>query len=359
MALKEPLMVKTVAGNTDLTLEADPGEAFRVLDIQVYNPASNYLTVKIDKSTVGYFRVGGTLGSHLPFINRRVQHSHNLILGTEAGAMTAKIYPITNAGAVASTLEYAASTGKAGTYKRIVQLGLKMNPNAKTILGLLRELGIFTGYPIAEGQKLTFSGVKQANAIQLVYYEIYDPGDITKEQPNGTECKEYVFLNYGSSGAVINKTGDTLINTPTNPAEFPGFPYGKDVPALTEIDILGVLASDFAPLENDGTDYSLTDFVKLIRGQKTLFDEDLSGLLLDSLLSTAEGSMDAVGEGNSIIGNFSDVDARLPFMFPAVLTFKGGEELNVYLTTTKGGAGKNIATDEQEVCFIERVRRVA
>jgi len=357
--LKEPLMVKTVVGNSELTLEADPGEAFKVWDIQIYNPASNYLTIKIDKSTVGYFRVGGTLGNHLPIVNKRTEHSHNLILGTEGSAMTAKIYPITNAGGVASTLEYAASTGKAGTYKRVVQLAGKHVPQDKTILGLLHQLGLFAGYPIAEGQKMTLSGVNQAGALQVVTYETYDPADITRNQPNGSEAKEFLFLNYGSSGAVINKTGDTLFNTSANPAEFPAFPFGKDVPALTEIDIIGVLASDFAPKENDGTDYSLTDYLKLVHGQKTLFDEDLNGLLLMSLLSTNEGSMDAVAEGNSLIGNFSDVDARMPFIFPQVLTFVGGEELNTYLTTTKGGAGKNIATDEQEICFIERVRRVA
>jgi hypothetical protein len=358
MALREPLMLKTVAGNTDLTLEADPGEALRVLDIQIYNPASSYVTVKIDKTTIGYFRVGGVLGSHLPFLNRRTEHSHNLILGAEGGAMTAKIYPVTDAGGAASSLEYAASTGLAGTYKRALQLANKLGFNTKTLLGLLRELGMFTGYPIAEGQTLTLSGVKQAGAVQLVLYEVLDPGDITKTMPNGSEATEYLFINYGSSGAAINKTGDTLINTPTNPAEFPSFPYGKDVPALTEIDVLGILASDFAPKENDGTDYSLTDFVKLIRGQTTLFDDDLKGLILDALLSTNEGTMDAIGEGVSIVGNFSDVDAKPPFIFPEPLKFVGGEEFNVYLTTTQGGSGQNISTAEQEVALIERVRRV-
>jgi hypothetical protein len=358
MALKEPLMVKTVLGNTDLTLEAKPGTAFRVWDIRVYNPASSYLTVKIDKATVGYFRVGGVLGSHLPFISQRSEHSHNLILGTEGGAMTPKIYPITNAGGVASTLEYAASTGKAGTYKRVVQLNAKRTFSKQTLLAYLRQQGLFVGFPIAEGQKMTFAGVKQANAIQMLTYEIYDPGDIAKDQENGSEAKSYLFLNYGNSGAVINKTGDSLINTPANPAEFPSFPYGKDVPALTEVDILGVLASDFAPLENDGTNYCLTNYLKLIRGQTTLFDEDLNGLLLASLLSTAEGSMDAVAEGNSVIGNYSDVDGREPFIFPQPLTFRGGEELNIFLTTTKAGTGQNISTLEQEVALIERVRRV-
>jgi len=54
MALKEPLMVKTVEGATDLELEADTGESILVKDIQVYNPASNYATIRVGKTVAGY-----------------------------------------------------------------------------------------------------------------------------------------------------------------------------------------------------------------------------------------------------------------------------------------------------------------
>jgi len=64
MALKAQNMYKTVIGNTDLSLTAGPDESFRVKDIFIANPGSNYLTVYIEKATVGYFRIGGTLGNH-------------------------------------------------------------------------------------------------------------------------------------------------------------------------------------------------------------------------------------------------------------------------------------------------------
>ncbi|MDP1624503.1 MAG: hypothetical protein Q8L64_01920, partial [bacterium] len=67
MAVTQAIAVTTVLGDTNLELKADPGEAFRVWDIMIDKPASNYITLKIEKTTVGYFRVGTGLGSHLRF----------------------------------------------------------------------------------------------------------------------------------------------------------------------------------------------------------------------------------------------------------------------------------------------------
>jgi hypothetical protein len=58
MGLLQPLAVKTVLGDTDLELKADPGESFLIKDIRIYNPASNYVTLQTSKTTVGYYRVG-------------------------------------------------------------------------------------------------------------------------------------------------------------------------------------------------------------------------------------------------------------------------------------------------------------
>jgi len=93
MALKQKFAVKCVLGDNDFQLRADPGEAFIVKDIQVYNPVSNYVTLRTEKATVGYFRVGGPLGSHLPFLGGRSEprlydHNHKagVFKGSDAGA---------------------------------------------------------------------------------------------------------------------------------------------------------------------------------------------------------------------------------------------------------------------------------
>ena len=358
MALKEPFMIKCVLGNEDLELEADPGESFLVKDIQIYNPATNYVTITVAKATVGYFRVGGPLGSHLPFLLAQGKHSHDILLDP-TGISVAETVKMKNAGGVAGdpSMPLAAAISSATTYKRPLQLEQSLKPQ-RTLLGYLWDKGIFKGYPVPTGEKLIITGAKQTGAVQLVIYEIHDEGDMKAEMPNGPAATEYFFINYGNSGANIAKTGDTILNNSVSPAEFPDFPYGKDVPAKTEITLHGILASDFACNDNDGTNYCYTKYLKLIRERVTLFDEDKNGLLLYAPFTTAYGDMDMVGEGQSVIGNYSDVDMRPPLMFPTPLVFTPGEELGVYLTTVGGGTPKNIGTDDQEVGLILTVKRL-
>lgn len=356
--IKDPYMVKTVLGDTDLTLEADSGEAFKVWDILIDTPASNYITVKIDKDTVGYFRVGGTLGSHLPFVLGRSKHAHDWKTSATAVGDQTSFAGLVNAGGTEVAAKMIGGLAASATHRRVGELAEVPRVGQKTILGLLRDLGLFHGFPIAEGQKLTITGAKQAGAIQIAEYEIYDPIDIRKTDENGSESKIYTYLNYGNAGASILAAGDNLVATSASPKEFPAFPFGVDVPAKSQIEVLGILASGFAPKENNGTNYSYTKFLKLIKERKTLFDEDLNGLLCLAEFATAFGNMDMVGEGKSLIGNYSSVDAKSPFIFRKPIPFESGEEMNVYWNLVAAGTGINLAIDEHEVCFILRVSRI-
>lgn len=357
--LRNPFKVKTVIGNTDLSLEADPGESFKVLDILIYNPASNYITVKIDETTRGYFRVGGTLGSHLPFPLGRSQHAHDWLTGATAAGDQTSFVGLKNAGGTEIAAKMIGGLSASTTYRRAGDLAKAPWANGMSILKLLAAKGLFLGYPIATGQKLLIEGAKQSGAVQVVIYEVHDEPDMTKDMPNGSESAEYLFLNYGNAGGNINANGDTLINTPKTTKEFPAFPFGDDVPSNKIIDIIGVCASDFAPKENDGTDSIYTKYLKLMRDQEVLFDEDRNGLLMMALFTTALGNMDMVAEGQSMIGNFSDVDNKPPLFFPTPMEFLAGQELNVYLNCVKANSGQNIAIDEHEICIIEKVRKVA
>jgi len=297
MALKEQFMIKTVEGATDLVLQADSGESFLVKDILVDNPASNYATVKVDKTTVGYFRVGGVLGNHL-------------------------------------------AVPPADTYK-------------KSLLGYLFEKGIWRGIPVPEGCKLTISGVAQSGAKQVVIYEVYDGGDIKPEMPNGPKCEEYDFINYGRPSSAP-ADGDNLYAASQNPVEYPAFPFGDDVPAKKVIDIFGILGSDFGKTSGNAADKQITKYLKWVRERTTLFDDDGNGIVMTGVAPSSDGSN--VGQGVSLVGNYSDVDYRLPFLFKTPLSFVAGEELNIYVTTSVEAGSANFTADEVEIGLIMRVR---
>lgn len=370
MGLIQPLAVKTVLGDTDLELQADPGESLLIKDIQIYNPAGNYLTLQTNKTTVGYFRIGNTMGSHLPFMPGRSkprQSAHGHVAFTvndsETAADKTDFVDIIEGDGTAQAGVFIASAGSGtdidiNTDDVIAALGANVPmPGQKTLLALLIQWHLLAGYPIAVGETFKLTGAAQANAIQVVTYEIYDEEDMKAEMANGSRALEYIFLNYGNTGAAITAPGTHLYDTTLNPGEFADFPFGKVVPAKTEIDLVAILASDFAPSENDGSDSQYTQYLKMIADRETLFDEDRNGLLLLGPSGINVGGRDRIGEGQSLFGNYSDVDMNLPLRFAEPLKYLAGDDLDIYVTTAGAGSYKDIAIAEQEIALILQVRR--
>lgn len=304
MALLNANMMKSVVGGDTLELRADVGKSLLVKDVYVKDVADGYLTVKIDRTTVGYFRVDDDkLGNLLH-------------------------YPLPDS-------------------------------DKMTLLGFLRDKGLFAGYPVAEGQIFELSGLGAGNITATILYDEYEAGDITPAMENGTESDTLVYVSFGRSGSVINTAGEHLLNVSLNPSEFPGFPFGEDVPAKTEIDVLGFLASERGA--DDGTNtvnFIRTTHYKLMRGREILFDPDRNGIMaLGAYVATA-GAFEP--ENNlSVLGEYSSTAQRPPFLFPEGFTFASGEELLVYMVTEVGATPGQFELDEQEVGFILRMRKVA
>jgi len=301
MAIKVRDQIKWTSGATKLELEADTGEAFMIKDILVKGASGNYTTVTIDKTTVGYFRTDtGNLGNHLHF-------------------------------------------------------GLE-DSIKKTLLGFLMDKGIFKGYPVAEGQ--TFIVNPGSSMAIGILYDIHEPGDISPDMENGSEAKEYMLINYGRKAASGNLAdGDNEYAYSKLPSEFPDFPFGKDVPAKTTINIFGILASDVGKTSASAANKQATQYIKLIKEREVLFDEDKRGLMLLATAPTSDATN--VGKGQSIVGNYSDVDERLPLLFTEPLSFGAGEELTVVMNTSVAAGSANITVAEGEIAMIEKILRVA
>jgi len=243
-----------------------------------------------------------------------------------------------------------------GTHYRALQYAY-INTPSETLLAYMIRKGWMRGYPVAEGQtfrvKPYTSGKKLNNVI--IIYEKYDAGDIKKDMPNGSEAKEYVFVNYGQPSSSLTSSGDYEINTVKTTAEFPDFPVGDAVPSKTEIEILGVLGSEC--LDYDGSDdYTYTKYLKFFKGRKVLFDDDRNGLPFYQPVPSDVIGGTIFGEGFSVVGNHSKYDRREPFLPPTPLTFRAGDELKVYITVGQATNAGEIGQNYAEIAFIERVK---
>jgi len=300
--LRQASCVKRIATGTAFSLLADAGESFLIRNI-IYGATATtgYPVLRVDRKTVGCYRGGAQGISHL-------------------GHLDDAFLP-------ANLMEWLAAKG------------------------------INVSIPVAEGQQFTIERAGNTGDVTVIY-DIYDAGDIRADMPNGSEGKEYTFIQYMTASAALAAAGDHLLDVSLSPAEFPDFPCGKVVPARTKIDILGVVGS---PVSNgDGTTgHTTSQYLKLVKDRETLFDEDRNGIPFmaeENTTTTAvyKTDMSLIGDCVSIATGLSDPSYGLPLLFDPPLHFESGEELLVYLTSTWVTAG-SIAVAEVRVGMIMHV----
>lgn len=278
--LKQANCIKRAATTVAFSLHADAGESFLVKNIIFGKTATTgYPVLRVDRKTIGCYR-GGAIGlSHL---------GHNL-----------------------------------DTY-------IPMN-----LMEWLTSKGINMSIPVAEGQTFTIDRGSSDTGDVTVIYDLYDSGDITALMPNGSEAKEYTFIQYMTASAALAADGDHLLNVSLSPAEFPDFPCGKVVPANTIIDILGIAGAAFCEA-GAASGHVVSQYIKLIKDRETLFDEDRNGIPFFGQ-DTAETDVQyitddsLIGDCVSVVTGLSNPSYGVPLLFVPPLHFVSGEELLVYL----------------------------
>jgi len=272
--------VKRIIAGGGGTLEAAAGKSLLVTKLECVASASDtYLTASIDRVTCGFYRVAGRAGNHIAPLIATYLHKH--------------------------------------------------------IMEFLTSRGINVFLPIAEGQTLTLSRHSEAGNI-IITYDEYEAGDISNIMPNGSQAKEFTFLQYMSSSETPVASESILLDTSLSPSEFPDFPAGKAVPAKHKITLLGLVGCPFTTGAATPHNWGTT-FLKLIKDREVLFDEDRNGLPFDG--QDANAVADAYGCNFSVVGpcvpvliNTSVKPWGDPLMFDPALVFDPGAELNIQLT---------------------------
>lgn len=305
MALKQANMIKRITASGGGDLEAKAGESLRVKWIGVL-PSTNdtYLKVTVDRVTVAYYRVKGKSGNHLGVLH--------------------------------------------GAY-------IPFN-----LMRFLAMKGVNVTIPVAEGQTLSVSRYAEAGNVMIVY-DRYDAGDCKATDPNGTECREYTFIQYAKVGTVPTASGDALIDTSLTPAEFPNFPCGAVVPSKFTMTLLGIVGSAFVNAAAGPVSFA-SNFLKLIKDREVLFDQDRNGIPFDGTNATATAdayvaAFSLIGPGTEVLVNTNIVTPGDPLIFDTPIVFDEGAELLAYLTVTKSGTTTYTAGVDDQAFIIKATRK--
>lgn len=280
--LQQVNCIKRKASGTAFTLQADTGESFLIKSI-IFGGATatdGYPVLRVDRKTVGCYRGGAAGLNHL---------GHQV-----------------------------------DTY-------IPMN-----LMDWLMSKGVNMAIPVAEGQTFTIDRGESHTGDVVVIYDMYDAGDIRADMVNGSEAKEYHFIQYMTASEALAADGDHLLDVSLSPGEFPDFPCGKVVPARHSIDILGIAGAPFSEA-GAATGEITSEYIKLIKDRETLFDEDRNGIPFfgkDSTETDVEylTEMSLIGDCVSIATGLSNPSYGVPLLFDPPLHFVSGEELLTYLS---------------------------
>lgn len=300
--LKQGNCVKRFTDVAKDSLQADSGESFLIKGLYVKPVSGNsYLVLKVDRKTVGVYRIYGRAGNQLDIMQR--DHIH------------------------------------------------------RNIMEFLTAKGINCMIPVAEGQSFTVSAAGNTPEVTIVY-DTYGAGDIRSDMPNGTGGKEYMFMQYMDTSETIDATEDVTLDTSLSPAEFPDFPCGKPVPANNKIQILG-LAGAPCGMGTSESNKTYSSFVKMVKERETLFDEDRNGIPFRFASGVFGGT--SYHSDYSLIGPCVNLDTSTigsslgdPLIFDPPLEFEAGEELLIYVSFVKL-ATYNLAAGSIDLAAIMRV----
>lgn len=281
MALKEPLMVKKVSlssATSTTPLTAGIGESYKIKDIRLSaSPTGSlgspvFATFKIDRTTVGFWRIDSTYGSHLA-------------------------YPLPS----------------------------HLKPS---LFSYLVKNNIFPPIPVVSGESFIIEFSSAYTGYVEIVYEVYDAQDVNNTAPNGSKSSEFYYINYGTNSSNLTADGYYEINTCLNPAEFPDFPFGDKVPPETRIEILGCLAQDLG--YKDGSNNTIqTKTLRFVRGMTELFDTDKTGFYLEGSIPTSAGNN--LGAGISYFDSGKVTSSKPIVFFEPPLVFNAGEEFKIYV----------------------------
>ncbi len=289
--LKQSNATFEIAGLSTYDLTADIGESFMIKKVTVFAPSTaGYLVFRVDRKTVGVYRTKGKSGNHLG-------------------------HPQTG----------------------------WLHKNLMEVL-TLHNINVFI--PVAEGQTFTYE-FTAGNGHVCTYYDIYDAGDVRADMPNGSDSKEFMFMQYMNASSYPSASGDVLLDLSLSPAEFPDFPCGKTVPPRSKIDVLGLVGSPVGD-DTDSENYFVTDFLKIVKEREVLFDQRRRGFVFTGLRGVSAGTVwnntfSPIGPCVPVQIVLYDQDSTQPsyqgpLIFDEPVHMLSGEELNIYITARLVGS---------------------
>jgi hypothetical protein len=220
----------------------------------------------------------------------------------------------------------------------------------------LYRKGLWPGYPVAEGQSITLTNTVGASFSGQIIVDEYDAGDIRRDDVNGSDSSDMVYISYGHTGASINAAGEYKYNTSWMPTGFSGFPFGYVVASGYRAEVLGLMFSSRMLYGTLETNWTYVYGYKFMSQREVLFVKDRTFIRCDmpapQIASTFYIGMD-IGPS----GDFTHLSLKEPWLFDTPMVFNEGDDLTIYGEVAVAGTAPPLTTWEQFIAAIVRMKK--
>ena len=209
---------------------------------------------------------------------------------------------------------------------------------------LISQLPGMFPIPLGRGQIFNITGVGAAESV-IVTYDVYDGGDVSPEEPNGSEAKEHSFVQVITNPAAAAWGNVIPMNVQVTPAAFTAFPANPAVPRGMTITIHGLAGIPFMEA-NAGAIIGRTQRIRGVLNREQIFGAIGQGL---DFLGAGAGAANVHQALVSLVGrNTNAVTAATNHMsglykFTPPLVFGEGDSFAIEVDSLTGGAGGAVA----------------
>jgi hypothetical protein len=223
------------------------------------------------------------------------------------------------------------------------------------ICDVLAEHGLWPYIPLGSGQKLTLTGGTANDVIEVVY-DLYDADDMRPDMDNGSASSRFPLIQFVSNSSIVTSAGDWELDQSDLDAEFIDFPGGKTVPGNTRMEMLALFGA--AASKGTGAAHSQdVERLKFLRDRVALFDDDLAGIYYQGDVSVTAADV----AYKTIVGRMSAGLQYIPpaiIVFPTPLVFHAGDEMNIFAVVDEENAGGDFAAGEIVLGMLFDVHRL-
>lgn len=218
---------------------------------------------------------------------------------------------------------------------------------------LVRE-GLWPILPVGEGQTLE---IQQGNDDNWDYlealYDLYEGGDVARNEPNGTDAAKYRLMQVISNSGTVAAAGDLELDQSDLDSVFPAFPGGDSVPSKTTMSLLALYGGPAACDDGAAGVGQATEYLRFIQEREDIMDKDLAGIIFAGDVTEATATVYTTDAGRLRVPDDAAPGQIIKYTPPIV--FPSGEELIVRASILHTAAG--FVAGEVKVGMIYDVER--